>query len=282
MITVTLTASVPIKTTCLKDHALTIHGISDMLPTFNGLNANLEGTTGIWDENDGTMIVTPGADLAAGVDLELNWTLVHTQDVAATRAVNVTATAVSPKDQATSLSLDCQLGVLTIDPIAWTISMTQSPPLACTVNQVTICISTSQPLINVVPNGDVSGCSAGAAYCTNWCQNTYQLTGLINMATPDSIELPVTNLNGSTPVFFGAAEWSQEAGTLVVRYKNNTIANTKYCFRVLLAYPNCSTTSTTPVPTTSSTTSAPTTSRCIFMPSRRVTVLIVTCYDVSV
>ncbi len=173
--------------------------------------------------------------------------------------MTISGTAVSslaPTDQVV-MGAGCQT-ILRMSPKVWYINLTQSPPLACTNNLVSICVSTSIPLVNKVPAGAVldTGCVAGNNLCPNWCQNTIPVPGMGGMDTVDSLDMPVVDLSPGGSTFRGIGKFKQEPGEFTVTYTGNTEANASYCFRILLQYPNCTTTT---VPLTTTSTPMPTT-----------------------
>ena len=243
VVSVTLTAAVPLKTSCLENKALTISGLTNMLSTFTDFNASIAGTSATWNQVAGALTVTLGGDMHA--ELVLSWSLVHNKTVESTRAVAITGKAVSAAAPADVVALTCALGSLSMRPVTWTINLTQSPPLACTVNRVEICISTNIPLVNVVPS-NVPGCTAGDSVCNGWCRYQYMLAGLTNMTTVDSLGLTVkegqeglnvTDLTAGAATFESSGMWNREAGEFTVYYRGDTVANTSYCFRILLVIP---------------------------------------------
>jgi len=240
VVSVTLTAAVPLKTSCLENKALTISGLTNMLSTFTDFNASIAGTSAAWNQVAGALTVTLGGDMHA--ELVLSWSMVHKKTVESTRAVAITGKAVSAAAPANVVSMICELGSLSMRPVTWTINLSQSPPLACTVNRVEICISTNIPLVNVVPS-NVPGCTAGDSVCSGWCNYQYMLVGLTNMTTVNSLGLTVreglegldvTDLTVGAAIFESSGMWNREAGEFTVYYRGDTVANTSYCFRIML------------------------------------------------
>jgi cysteine-rich repeat protein len=272
-LTVTLTSNVPLKAACLLNQKLTVSGITGMLTTFNNNSLSFRrgstiigGSTGNWNAATGSLTVTLGVDLEANFDHVLSWSLLHNSSYVPTRVVTISGTAVSslaPTDQVV-MGAECKT-ILHMSPKVWYINLTQSPPLACTKNLVSICVSTSTPLVNKVPAGAVldTGCVVGNSNCANWCQNTITVPGMGGMNTVDSLDMPVVDLSPGGSTFKDLGKFKQEPGEFTVTYTGNTEANASYCFRISLQYPNCTTTtvplttSSTPMPTT--TTPTPTT-----------------------
>ena len=167
-ISVTLTSNVPLKTACVQNQALTVSGIIGMLTTFDSNSfsmssgsSTISGTTGVWDAASGSMTVSLGGDMDAEVDHVLTWILLHNNSTIPTRVVTMSGTAVSslaPEDTV-AMGTGCQ-AILHMVPKLWHINLTQSPPLACTTNLVSICISTSIPLwcVDVHTHGCVFVC----------------------------------------------------------------------------------------------------------------------------
>ena len=85
-----------------------------------------------------------------------------------------------------------------------------------------ICISTSVPLVNIVPSNDVPGCVAGVSNCDGWCQSKYTVSGLTGMAAEDSLGLAVTDLTAGGATFVATGNWNKDAGSFEVFYRGNT------------------------------------------------------------